>query len=81
VEFMGSGGGITIGSVVLESDRILQSDPIESDNWVKLGKIASPTTDSMNSNQTRSNYDLTVGFFSDSEIRIPIGFIRMVGSD
>ena len=34
VEFIGSGLGITHGSLVLETDRILQSDPIESDSWI-----------------------------------------------
>ncbi len=33
------GCGTTNGSIVLEYDRILQSDPIGSDSWVKLHPI------------------------------------------
>jgi hypothetical protein len=33
------GLSLTNGSIVLESDRILQSDPIGSDSWVKLHPI------------------------------------------
>ncbi len=39
VELIESGLGITHGSLVLETDRILQSDPIGSDSRVKLHPI------------------------------------------